>query len=313
MNGTIDRRRILIYLSITFGIAWLGALVIFATGGLALNPLTLPILTIVVMGAPAYAHLLTRVVTREGWSDLYLRPKFKQGWRYMLLCWVAPALLTIVGMAVFFALFPQYFDPNLTFTRNLLKSSVQNAGGSSAVAELVQSINPWLIVAAQTVQGILLAPLVNGLFTLGEEFGWRAYLQPKLLALGRRKAILITGVIWGVWHWPIIAMGHNYGLGYFGSPWLGMLMMVWFTVLLAALLGWATIQAGSVWPAVIGHAAINGISALSVLMTQGQPSTLLGPTPVGLIGSVGFAAVALLIFARYLRQPADLQPPIINP
>ncbi|HEY3289477.1 MAG TPA: CPBP family intramembrane glutamic endopeptidase [Anaerolineae bacterium] len=310
MNNTIDRKRIVIYLAIAFGIAWLGSLVIYLTGGLANNPLSLPILTIVVMGAPTYAHLLTRVVTREGWHNLYLRPKFKQGWRYMLLCWVAPAVLTIIGMVVFFALFPQYFDPNLTVTRNLLTSAAQRAGATNSAAGLAANISPWLFVAIQTVQALLLAPILNGLFTLGEEFGWRAYLQPKLLALGKRKAILITGVIWGIWHWPIIAMGHNYGLGYFGSPWLGMLMMVWFTVLLAALLGWATIQSGSVWPAVIGHAAVNGIAALSLLITQSQPSTLLGPTPVGLIGSIGFALVALLIFARLLNQPAVSQAPV---
>ena len=309
MNNVIDRNRIVVYLIFAFGIAWFGALVIYATGGLANNPLALPILAIVVMGAPAYAHVITRLITREGWKNLYLRPKFKQGWRYWLLCWIAPALLTIVGMVVFFVLFPQYFDPNLTFTRNLLKTSAEQAGQSAATLE---GINPWIIVGAQLLQGILLAPLINGLFTLGEEFGWRAYLQPRLLPLGERKAILVTGVIWGVWHWPIIAMGHNYGLNYPGAPWLGMLMMVWFTVILGILLGWATLRSGSVWPAVIGHAAINGIAALSVLMTQGQPSTLLGPTPVGLIGSAGFAIVALILFARLKSQPANLQSPISN-
>jgi membrane protease YdiL (CAAX protease family) len=304
MNNTIDRKRIALYLIFAFGIAWIGALVIYLTGGLAKNPLALPILTIVVMGAPAYAHVITRLVTREEWKELYLRPKFKQGWRYWLICWIAPALLTIAGMLVFFVLFPQYFDPNLTFTRNLLTAAAQRAGQPTTALE---AINPWIIVIAQTLQGIILAPVINGLFTFGEEFGWRAYLQPKLLPLGGRKAILITGVIWGIWHWPIIAMGHNYGLDYPGAPWLGMLMMVWCTVGLGSLFGWATIRSGSVWPAVIGHAAVNGIAALSVLMTQGQPSTLLGPAPVGLIGSAGFAAVALLILFAHGGQAVTLK------
>ena len=149
----------------------------------------------------------------------------------------------------------------------------------------------------QLIQGVLLSPILNGLFTFGEEFGWRAYLLPKLMPLGGRKAVLISGVIWGIWHWPIIAMGHNYGLDYPGAPWLGMLLMVVFTVTIGALISWATIKAGSVWPAVIGHAAINGIAALAALAMQGSPSTLLGPFPTGLVGGIAFTALAIILFA----------------
>ncbi|MCL4504899.1 MAG: CPBP family intramembrane metalloprotease [Chloroflexi bacterium] len=293
MKNPLDTKRILIFLGFAFGFAWLGSLVIFLTGGLSNNPLALPLESVVVMGAPAVAHVLTRLVTREGWSDVYLRPRFRQGWRYWVILWVSPALLTIAGAAIFYVVFPEYFDPNLERTRQLLTTSLQAAGQPATAAA---SINPWMIVIAQTIQAILIAPLVNGLFTFGEEFGWRAYLQPKLMPLGGRAAMVVMGIIWGVWHWPLIAMGHNYGVGYAGGPWLGMLAMLWFTLAVGTLLGWATLRSGSVWPAVIGHAAVNGIAALSVLMTQGQPSPLLGPVPVGLIGSVGFAVVALLIF-----------------
>ena len=77
----------------------------------------------------------------------------------------------------------------------------------------IPDVNPWTIILSQTVMAMVLAPLLNGIPTFGEEFGWRAYLQWKLMPLGGRKAVLLTGVIWGVWHWPVIAMGHNYGLG----------------------------------------------------------------------------------------------------
>jgi len=121
-------------------------------------------------------------------------------------------------------------------------------------------------------------------------------LQPKLMPLGARKAVLLTGVIWGVWHWPVIAMGHNYGLDYPGAPWLGMLAMVWYCILLAIFLGWATLHSGSVWPAVIGHAAINGIAGLGIFLVKGNPNPLLGPTPVGIIGSLAMVVIAALIF-----------------
>ena len=79
-------------------------------------------------------------------------------------------------------------------------------------------------------------------------------------------------------------------------------------------LAWATLRAGSVWPAVIGHAAINGISALGALVVQGNPSSLLGPLPVGLLGSLGWAAVAGWIWWRHARgdQLADAPEAVAN-
>jgi RsiW-degrading membrane proteinase PrsW (M82 family) len=65
---------------------------------------------------------------------------------------------------------------------------------------------------------------------------------------------------------------------------------------LGTFLGWATLRGGSVWPAVIGHAAINGIAGLGILFAQGEPNLLLGPMSSGLIGSAGFTLAALLIF-----------------
>jgi membrane protease YdiL (CAAX protease family) len=167
---------------------------------------------------------------------------------------------------------------------------------SEAATGVASPLSPWMLVGIQLLQGALIAPLVNGLFTFGEEFGWRAYLQPKLMAMGPRKAMLWMGLIWGVWHWPLTAQGHNYGLGYTGFPWLGMLSMVWMTFGLSLFLGWMTFRAKSVWPAVIGHAAVNGIAALGLLFVRGEPSTLLGPSPAGWIGGLGFVVVALLIF-----------------
>ena len=87
-------------------------------------------------------------------------------------------------------------------------------------------ISPSTLLLVLLGVAVLAAPLINSFFTFGEEFGWRAYLQPKLMPLGFRKAMLLMGLIWGVWHWPLIAMGHNYGLDYFGAPWTGML--AWF-------------------------------------------------------------------------------------
>ncbi len=290
--STIDRRRVTVFLAFAYGIAWAFALVVYLTGGLVNSPVLIPALNVTlatvllalgVMWAPALAHILTRLVTREGWGDVGLRPNLRRGWPYWLAAWFLPGILTLVGMIAFFALFPTFFDPSLGAIMQLLPPGA--------------SIDPWVLAVAQLVQAMLIAPLINGFFTFGEEFGWRAYLQPKLMPLGGRTAILLVGLIWGLWHAPIIAMGHNYGFDYPGAPWSGILMFVWIAVLFAALLGWVTVRGGSVWPAVIGHGAINGIAGLGVLFVQGQPNPLLGPLPVGVIGSLGFAVAAAIIFA----------------
>jgi len=290
--STIDRRSVTVFLAFAYGIAWAFALVVYLTGGLVNSPVLIPALNVTlatvllalgVMWAPAIAHILTRLVTREGWGDVGLRPNLRRGWPYWLAAWFLPGILTLVGMIAFFALFPTFFDPSLGAIMQLLPPG--------------DSIDPWVLAVAQLVQAMLIAPLINGFFTFGEEFGWRAYLQPKLMPLGGRTAILLVGLIWGLWHAPIIAMGHNYGFDYPGAPWSGILMFVWIAVLFAALLGWVTVRGGSVWPAVIGHGAINGIAGLGVLFVQGQPNPLLGPLPVGVIGSLGFAVAAAIIFA----------------
>jgi len=291
-QNLVDRKRISIYIAFAFGIAWLAALGIYLTGGLAKSPYSLLLLTLGYMGAPALAHILTRFVTREGWQDLYLRPKFRQGWPYWLICWITPAVFTFAGMAIFFALFPQYFDLSLGMVRTMMENSAASTG------QPLPAINPWMIVISQTVTALLIAPLINAIPILGEEFGWRAYLQPKLMPLGGRKTMVWMGIIWGLWHAPIIAMGHNYGLDYPGAPWLGILAMTWFTFVFGTFLGWATLRAGSVWPAVIGHGALNGIAGIYLFFTQGNPNLVLGPVVVGFVGSLGIAVVALIILLR---------------
>jgi membrane protease YdiL (CAAX protease family) len=293
MDKQTDTRRIIIFLGFAFGIAWITGLVIYLTGGLTNSPQILPGISLALvlmatfyMWAPALGNILTRLITREGWKDMGLRANFKKGWRYWLAGWFLPAVMTLFGAGLFFVLFPRYFDASLSYMKQLM-----------AVAPAMSAMSPWTLAILQLVQGVLIAPIVNSIATFGEEFGWRAYLLPKLMPLGGRKAMVLIGLIWGVWHWPVIFMGYEYGFKYPGYPWAGPLLFIWVTFGLGIFLGWLTLRSQSLWPAVIGHAAINGIAGAAVLATTGQPNTLVGPLPVGIIGSLGFALVAIAIFA----------------
>lgn len=304
MIEKINKRRILIFLAFSFGISCATGLVIYLTGGLENSPtynfagieisLALILLASAYMFGPAIASMITRLITKEGKQNLFLKPQFdEKRWIYYLASWFLPGILTILGAVLFFGLFPQYFDSDLSNLNEMLRESGQEI-----------SINPWILTVIQTLQALLISPLLNAIPTFGEEFGWRGYLQPKLMPLGGRKAVLVTGVIWGVWHWPVILMGYNYGKDYFGAPFLGPLAMVWFTLSLSVIFGWLTIKAESVWPAVIAHGALNGIASLGIIFIQGSPDPLLGPAPIGLIGGLGLMLTAALL----LILPDSLKP-----
>jgi membrane protease YdiL (CAAX protease family) len=291
--------RIIIFLAITFAIAWLIDLAIYLTGGLQNSPMLIPalnlnlavILLLASMYAPALGNIFTRLLTKEGWRDLLLKPRFKQSWRYWLLAWLLTPGLIIAGIVVFFLLFPRYFDPSFGMLKDMLAKSEELTGKHVP-------LTPQAILAIETLQVIIIAPLFNSFATFGEEFGWRAYLLPKLMSLGARKALVLVGVIWGVWHWPVILMGYNYGATYFGAPWLGPLAMAWFTFVVGVFACWLTLKARCVWPAVIVHGSINGIAAIGSLLVTGEPSTLIGPAPLGVIGGLGFTVLCFLLLWR---------------
>lgn len=302
MQINSESRRIWIFNLITFGIAWLTALVIAFTGGIINSPDIAPGLRIrmslaavliatVYMSSPALANIFTRIITREGWSDTWLRPHFKSGWRYWLAAWVMVPLFVLAGMIAYYLLFPSQADLSFTSIRQL-----RSAG--------IGIPNLYTVIALQVFQWIFLSVIINAPFVFGEEFGWRAYLLQKLTPQGSRRAILISGVIIGIWHCPVIAMGHNYGVNYWGFPLLGMLAMVWFSIGLSFFLSWAVLRAHSVWPAVIGHAVLNGFGGIGILFAAGEINPLFGPSPAGIIGGCAFTLFALWV----LLDQRALQP-----
>ena len=195
------------------------------------------------MFTPALANIGTRLITREGWSNLLLWPNFRRGWPFYLAGLFLPALATVVGGAIYYVLFPAQSDPTMTYAR-------QNLGltPKGSVADVWTFL--LIMAPAFSVLSVLNLPL-----PFGEEFGWRAYLLPKLMPLGGRKAALLIAVIWAVWHWPFIFMGYEYGFGYWGAPVAGPLLWIVICIFLSTLLTWVTLRSGSVWHSARGRNA----------------------------------------------------------
>jgi membrane protease YdiL (CAAX protease family) len=168
----------------------------------------------------------------------------------------------------------------------------QAAGGQSAELGAIPDLALLLLVGAQT---IILGPVLGLLIAFGEEFGWRGYLQGELTKMGKVRGILLVGVIWGLWHAPIIAMGHNYP----GHPVLGMLLMTLMTVAWAFVLGYAVMKSQSVWLAAFLHALLNQTASFLILMIYRPADTVFSFT-IGLYGLAVWAVVvgALLVLDR---------------
>jgi membrane protease YdiL (CAAX protease family) len=286
MFSRIDRKRILVFVAITYGITIAAALVIFFDGGYKgdLTPVT-PMANIGMYAAayaPAVAHIATRLITQEGWSNTFLRPNLRRGWPFYLAAICLPILAIILGGAIFYLLFPSKFDPSMAFARQ--------SGEISATDTLAS------VMGHEALEGSFVVLFGTLLVFIGEEFGWRAYLLPKLMPLGSRKAALLVGVIWGMYHWPMILMGFHYGSGYWGAPVVGPLLFVLIIVPSSVLYAWVTLRTGSVWPACIAHAENNAFFALMVYFLIGKPDVLIGPSPEGIVGCLGYVLLALPIF-----------------
>jgi len=141
---------------------------------------------------------------------------------------------------------------------------------------------------------VIIGPLLGLLIAFGEEYGWRGYLQGELVKLGRVKGVLMVGVIWGVWHAPAVAMGHNYP----GYPVLGPIAFLVFNLFLSIFLGYLMLKTGSVWLAAFMHALLNQSYTWFVAMVY-TPTDPLFSFGAGIYG----IAFAFLVAFVILRDP----------
>jgi len=288
----IERKYIYWFLGITVLLSWPLFLASLVLGDMdpTTRQLTTQGLWAIAMWGPGIAAIITTLfIAKVPFSSLRLNtlgPK-----RFYLWAWFLPVVLTLLS-GLFTVLFGiAKLDLNFTMIRTAMEAA---AGGNEVPVEV--------IVLSQTLLALTLAPFLNMLFTMGEELGWRGFLLPRLMPLGQWKAALWSGVIWGVWHAPVIVQGHNYP----GYPVLGVFMMIIFCILLGTIITWLYINTKSPWVAALAHGSVNAIAGVPVLFLAPGFNMAFGGTLAAPTAWIGMALfIAWLVWTK--RFPVQEQ------
>lgn len=298
-------KRIAIYLAVTFGLTW-GLLIPAGINlgtfenGVAASPVMMGLVAVSMFFPLVGAFAANLASKPEERIDLGLKPQITRNIRYYLAAWFTPIAVSLLGVIVFFAFNPQWFDP----TMESYVETTAVASGTS-IEQLTDTMPSMPLIVAATLLSSITAPLINMIPAFGEEVGWRGMLFPTLAEhTSERAAVLLSGVIWGLWHAPVIAMGHNYGMEYAGFPFVGILVMTLSCTAYGSLLSYLRLRTGSVWPCALAHGALNAIANFGILFCA-VGSTPFGPSPLGLVAGIPMIILGIVCWRRLSTPQAD--------
>ncbi|WP_173385821.1 CPBP family intramembrane glutamic endopeptidase [Ruminococcus flavefaciens] len=263
-NKKENLRRLGLYLLIAFALSLL--LIVFRKP-METSARVSFIITQLFSFSPAIACLITRAVTKEGFGDMKLHFNFHGNFRWYLLAFALP-LVCFSASQLLPVIMSGYGSRLSAFTADNVLSVIFILMGQSAVVSA-------------------------GL--LGEELGWRGYMNRKLEPLvGTLGTCLIGGIIWGLWHFPIDIS--NY-LGGYGSFSFSMKLAFGRLVLLTCFgvfLMWLTKKTDSIFPAVVAHFMFN--ASQNAIMELFMQSDIPEDTDLGKLADV-FQYVPMAVLA----------------
>ncbi|GMO69761.1 MAG: type II CAAX endopeptidase family protein [Treponemataceae bacterium] len=283
------KKRSAIYLLLTVGVCLLvGIISILAsaeTGKVIFSALQKAFTAIAVL-----AVVVTRFLTKDksGWN---LSLKVWKNGKILVFSAFLPGLAILLGAGIYYLLFPD----EIRLNAQALWDFCEQYGLPADIAVNARTIA--ITAIALWLASALAIPI--HLLELGEEIGWRGYLLPQLLQfMSSRKAAVVSGILWGVMHAPLIYFGLNYGNGYWGAPYSGILLMIVFCVTIGILMSYTMIKTNNCMYAAIIHGAVNVAADMQIIsLAVGRP--LIGPAPTGIIGMSLLLIVALVLFCKF--------------
>ena len=150
---------------------------------------------------------------------------------------------------------------------------------------------------------IFIFSFLNIMPFIGEEYGWRAYLAPRLKEIyGVKKSILMTGFIWGIWHLPLNLF--YYSDGVLTSQIYSILIQLVFCTFLGIFLTYAYNKTKSIWAPVMIHYLNNNLALLFVTdlskdIFSGQHYDL-KETLFSIVSSI--ILFGIFIFSKYIKD-----------
>jgi membrane protease YdiL (CAAX protease family) len=240
----LERKGILAFLIITFAITYAveGALILSGFRFSVIPGMYGQLVVLVAMWVPTVATFVTiKFVTHEKSALGNLR---FGSWKP----YVASALILPLCFAIVYGLTWALGLAQPDWTLEQFRATFIAAGTNPPPIP-----QPGLVLLGVLFASLLAAPFVNGLAALGEEIGWRGYLLPRLMPLGKGRAYLALGVIWGLWHMPLVLIGFTYP----NQPILGTLMFIAMTTAFGIYINELTLKNNSCILAAWAHGIFN--------------------------------------------------------
>jgi uncharacterized protein len=278
-HGT-STKGIVAYLVLTFGLAWGSWALLLPASAADLRLFELCALPGAF--APAIASFVVRKwITREGFDDAGLGLHLRH-WRLYLVAWLLP--FVVVAFIVLGALGLGLGKPDFSMLAALARIAPHTKIPHSLVGILAYVIPLQLLMAA-----LIATPLL-----FGEEFGWRGYLQVRLFARWPILAAVATGLIWGLWHLPVILRGYEFP----GDPAVVTVVFCTGAVLLSIVFGWLRRRSGSVWVTSLAHSATNAIGGSLTLLLFPDRTNQLFLGYIGILSWIPLGLFCVWIIAR---------------
>jgi membrane protease YdiL (CAAX protease family) len=193
------------------------------------------------MWTPVAASVVARLILREGFADVSFRIGGCRGWKAVMLALSFPIIFGLISYGIAWVTGLVHFSPQP------IPMAARFVGANSSPV-LVFLVN--LAVAATVVT------ILSVRTAAGEEIGWRGYMLTRLIDAGVPKPVLASGIIWGVWHVPLI-LGGVYLAG--APPTLSALLWMVTATSFGFVFARLRLETGSVWPAIALHASWNSI------------------------------------------------------